>query len=80
VSRHLRHVAGTGPWRRIFNVVISRHVFRDHCDLVGWVFGEQPGCREAYDPRTVVCSLARASRTGPGELCLSPHDHDVVVR
>lgn len=46
-----RHVVGSSPGRRIFNVVVPWHVFRCNGDLVSRVFRQQQGCGQASDTR-----------------------------
>lgn len=37
----IRHIVGTGPWGCIFNIIVPRHMFCQHGDLVGGVLREQ---------------------------------------
>lgn len=47
--KHVGNVVGAGPGRRILDVVVPGHVFGDHGDAVGGIFGEEVGRGETGD-------------------------------
>ena len=44
---HVGNVIGAGPGRGILDVVVPGHMFRDHGDAVGGIFGEEVSGGEA---------------------------------
>lgn len=50
--QNLRQVVGPCPWGGVFNIIVSRHMLGQNCDLIVGVLGQQVCRRQARDTST----------------------------
>lgn len=62
---HLRQNVGTSPWRRVFDVIIARHMLRYYRHGVALALSQLESAGEARDTGTVTWLAARADVLAP---------------
>lgn len=60
----LRGKVGSCPWRGIFDVIVTWHVFGYYGDAICGILGEEERCGESRDASTVHCQDSSFPRLG----------------
>jgi hypothetical protein len=60
----IRGKVGSSPWGRIFNVIITWHMFGNYRDTICGILGEKERSGESRDASTVQCQDSSFLRRG----------------